>query len=193
MPSHNAKRFEELVLYIAERTQSDPDFGRTKLAKVLFYSDFDAHRTLGEAITGAQYQNWEHGPYPPRLESAQRLLSNAGRATIEDGGSDFDPKRIRPRPGHHADPGRVGISAEQLAIVDAWIARISGASARRIEHLSHAFPGYKMVRRNEEIPYNSSFLARSKPAESAARQAEQVARERGWLASDGQWQWESAV
>lgn len=193
MASYNPKRFEELVLYIAERTQSDADFGRTKLAKVLFYSDFDAHRVLGEPITGAQYQNWEHGPYPPRLESAQRLLSNAGRATIDEGGSDYDPKRIRPLPGQHADPTAVGISSEQLAIVDEWIAKVSAASARKIEHLSHAFPGYKMVRRNEEIPYDSTFLGRSKPGDSAAKQAEQVARERGWLGGNGQWQWESAV
>jgi hypothetical protein len=33
------ERFRTLVLYIAWKTREDAEFGRTKLAKVLFYSD----------------------------------------------------------------------------------------------------------------------------------------------------------
>lgn len=39
----NRERFEALVLYIAWKTRDDPEFGRTKLAKVLFYADLETY------------------------------------------------------------------------------------------------------------------------------------------------------
>jgi hypothetical protein len=68
------RRLKELVLYIAERTVEDPDFGRTKVAEMLFCSDVEAYRLFGEPITGARYEKWKRVPFPVHLRAAGRLL-----------------------------------------------------------------------------------------------------------------------
>jgi hypothetical protein len=186
LPKFNAKRFDELVLYIAERTKYDKDFGSVKLAKVLFYSDLEAYRELGAPITGAEYQKWEYGPYPPKLEASRQMLKSAGRARpVKGGGYKADrliPTRVRP-----ADLQAVGISSEQTAIVDAWIARVERALANEISEASHDHPGYQMVDANDAIPYQAAFLAEHPPTDDEVSAATRIARERGWLVGD-KWQ-----
>ena len=54
--AYDAKKFCELVLYIAKRSEDDPRFCAVKLNKIMYYSDFGAYRRLGQSITGANYQ-----------------------------------------------------------------------------------------------------------------------------------------
>ncbi len=186
VPRFDAKRFEELVLYIAERTADDRTFGTTKLAKVLFYSDIEAYRDLGEAITGAEYKRWKLGPYPPRLKPTKQLLSSSGRATLHEGG-EYEPDRIVPTSVRPADLNAVGITPRQVAIVDAWIKRVERESAAEVSRLSHEHPGYKIVGANKTIPYDAAFLADRPPSDDDVIAAARIAHERGWLVGD-KWQ-----
>jgi hypothetical protein len=186
LPRFNAKRFDELVLYIAERTKDDQNFGSTKLAKVLFYSDLEAYRELGAPITGAEYQKWEYGPYPPKLEASRQMLKSAGRARPVKSRA-YKADRLIPTRTKPADLQAVGITTEQVAIVDMWIARVERASANDISELSHEHPGYQMVGENETIPYEAAFLAEHPPTDDEVSAATRIARERGWLVAD-KWQ-----
>jgi hypothetical protein len=186
LPKFNAKRFDELVLYIAERTKDDKNFGSIKLAKVLFYSDLEAYRELGAPITGAEYQKWEYGPYPPKLEASRQMLKSAGRARPVKGGS-YKADRLIPTRVRPADLQAVGISSEQTAIVDAWIVRVERGSANEISEASHDHPGYQMVDENEAIPYQAAFLAEHPPTDDEVSAAIRKARERGWLVGN-KWQ-----
>jgi hypothetical protein len=180
LPGFSTKRFDELVLYIAERTQDDKSFGSTKLAKVLFFSDFEAFRDLGAPITGAEYQKWAYGPYPPQLKPARKGLEYASRARVIKG-RDYRADRLIPTRIGPADLRAVGISAEQQAIVDRWITRIGRETASEISDFSHEHPGYQMVEDNEPIPYEAAFLAELPPSNDEIAKATRVARERGWL------------
>src|SRR3954466_15180163 len=73
-PDFDSERFEGLVLFIAHSRRHDPRFGRTKLAKSLFYSDFDAYRDQGQPLTGASYIRMPFGPFPRELDSTERAL-----------------------------------------------------------------------------------------------------------------------
>jgi hypothetical protein len=182
------KRFEELVLYIAEQTSDDPRFGRTKLAKTLFYADVEAFRLTGDAITNAEYQNWEHGPFPPRLQAAERLLKNSGLVEIQGGAEDFDEQHLTVTGRRRADLAGLGVSAEQIAIIDQWIATVSRESARQVERTAHDHPGYRSTQRNERIAYASSFLPTQPPTPEQLEEARELAREQGWLVGD-EWKW----
>jgi Protein of unknown function (DUF4065) len=188
LPKFSAKRFDELVLYIAERTKDDESFGSTKLAKVLFFSDFEAFRELGSPITGAEYQKWDYGPYPPQLKAAKRGLEHARRARLIRGGS-YQADRLIPTRTRPADLDAVGITREQVALVNTWISHIEGETANEISDFSHEHPGYQMVDENEPIPYESSFLADAdcSMADNEVSGAIQIARERGWLVGN-KWQ-----
>jgi hypothetical protein len=61
------QKFAEMILYVARETEGDRRCGATKLNKILFYADFGAHRKLGRAISGQEYQKLPHGPAPRAL------------------------------------------------------------------------------------------------------------------------------
>jgi hypothetical protein len=188
MQPQDRRRFEELVLYIAERTKDDPDFGTTKLAKTLFYSDMEAYRRLGEPITAATYYKWDHGPYPKGiLTAAVNLLRGSHVVDVIKGGSDFQADRLVPTGSRDADLSDVGVSAEQRAIIDDCIKRVREASARTIKRLSHDHPGYRLATKNGAIDIDSAFLAVRPPSDEAVAAATRIATKRGWLV-DGRWQ-----
>ena len=44
----NREKFEELIVYIAERCADDPTYDTFKLNTMLYYADFAAYRMFGE-------------------------------------------------------------------------------------------------------------------------------------------------
>ena len=74
------RRFRELLLYICEKSATDPKFGATKLNKILYFSDFLAFARYGKPITGFEYQRERNGPVPKRLVSIRNQM---GVATLE--------------------------------------------------------------------------------------------------------------
>ena len=185
----NRERFEALVLFIAHHRREDPRFGRTKLAKALFYSDFDAYREQGEALTGAHYIRMPFGPFPQQLEEAERALAARGAVYLDYVKDTYEEKRIVPT--GEVPPDLSGIFEPwELALVSIWADRIALATAREISRLSHHHPGWLMARETgEPIPYRTSLLPQERPTGPDEERAKEVARDRGWLTDEG-WLWE---
>lgn len=185
------RKFEELVLYIAERTADDRQFGRTKLAKVLFYADFEAFRLYGEAITRAPYQAWQYGPYPPALESAINRLKNERRIEVLPGPAEFDADRIVPKSGGKA--AERDRFADRLPLIDEWIKRVQEETASSIKKHAHEHLAWKLFRAeglehgtvDEEIPYPAAFLPSGPPTRDRVARALERARRHGVLTDDG--------
>jgi hypothetical protein len=160
---YDERRFEELVLYIAYATRDDPDFGRTKLAKVLFYCDFTAYAEEGQPLTGATYRAFEYGPFPPQLPAVEERLAASGRAWVErleadiaEERGEYEPWKIRALGEPHPDL----FDAGELAFVDIVIRQISEATAKEISDLSHEHPGWQLAEADrEEIPYETALLS----------------------------------
>ena len=53
MPGDVELRLGELALYIAHNSQNDPNFGKTKLVKLLAFTDFVSYERRQRPITGA--------------------------------------------------------------------------------------------------------------------------------------------
>src|SRR5216110_2281705 len=75
-------KLEEMILYIAHRSQDDVSFGATKLNKILFIADFAAYGIWQESMTGATYKRLQNGPVPSELPNARKNLISKGRAKI---------------------------------------------------------------------------------------------------------------
>jgi hypothetical protein len=114
------------------------------------------------------------------------MLKSAGRARPVKSRA-YKADRLIPTRTKPADLQAVGITTEQVAIVDMWTARVERASANEISELSHEHPGYQMVGENETIPYEAAFLAEHPPTDDEVSAATRIARERGWLVAD-KWQ-----
>jgi len=59
-------KLAELIVFFAEESKDDIQFGSVKLNKLLFLADFWAYGHLGQSITGATYVRQDHGPTPSR-------------------------------------------------------------------------------------------------------------------------------
>jgi hypothetical protein len=70
-------KLQELILYIARRSEDVRHFGANKLNKLLFYTEFLAYSKTGRSITGATYERLEHGPAPRGLAATLEELKPA--------------------------------------------------------------------------------------------------------------------
>ena len=83
MPIPEERKLAELILYISQKCAQDPDFGATKLNKILYFSDFFAYGNWGESITNCEYQNLRGGPAPRRLLLVRDQLKSDGHLVIQ--------------------------------------------------------------------------------------------------------------
>jgi hypothetical protein len=153
----NEEKLCELILYIADRSAGDKRFGKTKLLKLLAYSDFEAYQRLGRPITGAHYRKLPHGPAPREAPLALEILEE--RDEIEEAPVTFfgrAQRRYRAR-----RPARPELfTRDELAIVDEILERFKHYSGSDIAHASHKdFIGWQMAGELEEIPYRTALIA----------------------------------
>jgi hypothetical protein len=177
MPDFDAKRFDALVLFIAHETKDDPRFGRTKLAKVLFYSDFDAYRDEGDSLTGATYIRMPRGPFPKELRGAELRLEHSGQVRLDYDTEEGEEKRIIPLVP--PDDAAVLYEAWQLAHVRLWTTKIKEeGSTKRVSTRSHEHPGWMLAKADGVvIPYESVFAPDCPPSDEAVEFGRRLALE----------------
>jgi hypothetical protein len=187
-PAFDPKRFEDLVLYIAHQTAKDEEFGRTKLAKVLFFSDFAVYRDQGQSLSGATYKRMPFGPFPRELENAEASLQLQGRVQLDYVTGEYEEKKIRPLAPKPDLTTR--LEGWQVYVLDNWITQVSSATAKQISDLSHKHPGWRLAgRTGGDIPYATALLPDERPTAQDAEEAKRKARVQGWLSERG-WIWE---
>jgi Protein of unknown function (DUF4065) len=157
MAAHTFKRdkFKELVLYLSERSEADPNFGETKLNKLLFYIDLLAYRELGRPVTGAKYQKLRWGPAATALLPIQQEMEALGDLKIRPGlrGAYTQKKPIALR---QANLG--AFTGAEIALVDQLIAALWNLGAVEVSDLSHDNLGWQLAQDREEIPYETVFV-----------------------------------
>ncbi len=154
---YDEDKFKELIIYIADKCSDDPDFGATKLNKILFYSEFFSYGKYGESITKMPYFRIQNGPAPKYMKPISDQM-------IEDNDIAIQPKprfgftQLRTIPLREANLRK--LNARDVAIVDEVISALSGVNARGVSKYSHLEIGVRIVDEKEEIPYHSVFLSR---------------------------------
>ncbi len=154
----NLDKFKELIVYIADQCSDDPSFGAVKLNKILYYSDFDAYRLLGQPISGATYRKLQAGPAPKELLQARDELIDEERLKLESRPF-FNrvQKRLILIEGEESN-GECFEPAEK-DIIDAVIGFFKPMSARQASDYSHREPGWILASQGGDIPYQSAFLS----------------------------------
>jgi len=155
-PEYSAAKLKELILYVADRSRDDPNFGAVKLNKVLYYADFYAYRRLGQPITGAEYQKLPEGPAPQQLLPTRRELRRDGLIEIEQRPVfNHVQERVVPKSAYQQSL----LSDEELALVDEVIGILRFKTGRESSEMSHLEPGWKAVGFYQSIPYSSAWLS----------------------------------
>lgn len=165
------ERLRELMLFVAERCQDDPNLGFTKLNKIVFYCDFLAFGKFGKPITGASYDKLPFGPVATGSEITRRQMERDGDIFVAaDAHSPFRPKRVLPRRSANLDM----FSGPEIALVDGIINALAGATSSQVRDLSHG-KAWQAVEMHEAIPYEAAFLSdRPYSEEDVARARELI-------------------
>ena len=78
-------RYDKLIesaVHLMNGSAHDPNFGMTKLVKLLYYADCTSYILHGESITGTTYIHFPHGPYPENWYIVRQNMETSGAATI---------------------------------------------------------------------------------------------------------------
>lgn len=152
-------KFDELIVYLCRRCDLLPSWGRTKLAKLLYFSDFEAYRRFSKPITEATYHKLPQGPVPPLLFERLRDLQESRRIhEIRRQVGNFD--ELRPTA---LDEANIDIfSPGEVAVIEQSIAAYASLTARQLSEITHREPGWKLARPDEEIPFFTALSSERK-------------------------------
>ena len=159
------RKIQELLVYIAKKSLHDPRFGRTKLNKILFYSDLISYKRLSKTITGVEYEHWDMGPVPKEIEDFKNeILVSASSPLAESKTTFFDKTQYRLIALR--DPDLKSFTPDEIAIIDEVITELWERTGSEASALSHLELGYQITRRNEKIPLAAALINTDPPTES---------------------------
>lgn len=170
-------KLSELILYIASKSQDDPNYGAIKLNKILFAIDFLAYGLWGRPVTEATYVRQEHGPTPEPgqfLRERDQLIA-AKRASIQTRlhfGN--EQKRLVA-----LDIPEMSLFSEaEKSLIDDTIQDLRNLNAAQLSDWTHTLIPWLEAEDFEVIPFNTIFTFRRRPISRAALQwAEQRLKE----------------
>lgn len=170
------ERVRQLILFIAERCQADPNFGMTKLVKVLYRADFESFARYGESITGAQYKKFPYGPVSQAALDVRDEMKEQGEIAIaKEGYSPYLRDRVIPL--READ--LEGFSGRDIALVDGVIQMFHGFTATDVSDFSHD-KAWKATADYDMIPYEAALLSDHPPTEDDIARAHELSTKYGW-------------
>lgn len=153
----NEKKYENVILYLCNRLGGSI-FGKKKLAKLLYYVDFDhfEYKESMKSITGDTYQAWKMGPVPENYTNVISKMQKENK---------LKTKRIKNSLG--LNPTEVFIAEKQADessftederfILDRVISKYGGLSGKELEILTHQEAPYVATENSQIISYELAF------------------------------------
>ena len=150
-----ATRIRELILYISEKSKNDPKFGRTKLAKIIYFADIESYRTFGIPVTGSAYARFQYGPLPVNFHDVLNDLEKTGQIKTHVSWYKTQPQK---RVLAQEEPDLSAFSDQDIEIVDKMILQLLPYNASDVTELSHGI-AWEQTDEKERIPYEASLLS----------------------------------
>lgn len=148
----NPHKMKQLALYIATKSEQDPSFGKVKLNKLLFYSEFFHYMKTGRSITGFSYIKMDYGPCPKGFHTIQAEMDEADQLKMQHTMRYQNFEQMRPIA--LVIPDLAEFTGEEIASVDGMIDTLSELNGSEVSALSHLFLGWRHSKNFEEIPYS---------------------------------------
>lgn len=169
-------RLREMILYVADKSTADDNFGSVKLNKILYFADFTAFAVIGRPITGAEYVRREHGPCPRKLKDVRGSLVRDGSAVIQKRQCHtYTQDRVVPL----RKPDLGGFSAEEIEIVHDVLERLRSVNGSQASEISHT-RAWRVAGPDETIPYEAVFVSDRNATTADTAETEALAAANGW-------------
>jgi uncharacterized phage-associated protein len=153
----NDAKYENLILYLCSLLGGRIE-GKKKLAKLLYYVDFDRYeyRESMVTVTGDGYRAWRMGPVPVHFESVLDRLVKSGRLSQTENkvASGYNPMEVyeclrEPDVSLFDDADRL--------LIRRVASRYGKLNGSELETLTHAEAPYLGVELNDVIPFELAF------------------------------------
>lgn len=171
-------RLRQMVLYACKKNVEARYFGRVKLNKILWKSDFDAYAARLRPVTGRPYQRLPQGPAPKEMLPVYREMLQ--RQLIVEDQTDFGGGKVEMRPRALAQPDLSLFDDSDLQFVDQSIRYYWNMTGTETSDDSH---GASWTSRNDgdPMPYESTFLSDNKLSARQVERLRRLADDRGLL------------
>ena len=142
-------RQEAVILYFLQQV-NNRFLGRTKLMKLLYYTDYEWLEKTGASITGDAYVAKPFGPMPKHALATLQRLEKRGAIRVEKTKVvDYDQERYLPL----EDPDAALFTREELEHLETIARRFEHWTAKQMTNLSHEDWPWKSTRLGEEISF----------------------------------------
>lgn len=159
----NAAALRAMVHHITRTYALEPDkLGSVRLHKILWYTEVQALRRLGQAVAGETFRKEQFGPFSVNLTNVVTDLKSAGLLTIRKATVEFETDQYIGK----GQPDRTALTDDQWRILDQTMERIvEDHSAGSISEKSHG-PIWEAVELHELMPVGAAALRWLKPTEA---------------------------
>lgn len=148
-------KYKSVILYLANKLGGEVR-GKKKLAKLLYFVDFDFFEKYEKPITGDVYGALPMGPFP-------RSLDKIVAALVRD--HSIEVNSIEDRPGLlptevYSAKERPDVSVfdrKEIEILDRVVSKYGHLNGKQLEDLTHAEAPYIGTDLNKDIAYELSF------------------------------------
>lgn len=151
----NKKKYQQAILYFCWKLGKEIR-GKKKLAKLLYYLDFDYYEKYQKHFTGETYKKFPMGPFPVFLEKITDEMFKKKQIVIKkisewDGYNPTEVYQILNKPDISI------FSNEEKKMLDRIIKKYGCLNGKELENLTHCEAPYIGTEEKEEIPYELSF------------------------------------
>lgn len=151
----NRKKYQNAVLYLCQKLKGEVH-GKKKLAKLLYFADFDLYEKIQKSITGDVYFAFPMGPVPSALEEITAEMAKNKILSVE---------QVKEREGYNltevykclAEPDLSVFDDEEKKMLDRIVIKYGQLNGKQLEELSHAEAPYIGTELRKKIPYELSF------------------------------------
>lgn len=151
----NKNKYANTILYLCSKLGGEVR-GKKKLAKLLYYVDFDSYEKSAAPVTGDVYSALPMGPVPNSLQQITSEMVTDGLLNVES---------VLENPGYNAtevykclkNPDTDVFTEEEKKIIDRVILKYGHLNGRQLEELTHAEAPYNGTEPLKEIPYELAY------------------------------------
>jgi len=153
----NNKKFKEAILYLILNSPNSILKGKKKLAKLLYFADFNFFEAYEKSFTGATYRALPMGPVPDELEYILKKINGKEIKILKKKiglENDLWIFVLNKKPD---DLKFDSITKEEKLVLNKVCKDYSSLNGKTLETISHTEAPFNAVTQGEKIPYELSF------------------------------------
>ena len=150
----NKTKYQQIILYLCQKLGGELK-GKKKLAKLLYFVDFDFFEKYQHSITGDIYKAFPMGPVPSALDQITTDMVNKNMIEIK---KEEREGYIATEVYHCITKPDVSIfSDEEKKMLDRIITKYGHLNGKQLEELTHSEAPYIGTELKKEIPFELSY------------------------------------